>query len=244
MPTVRRFVVAILCVSVGFACGSAEKGRTMDELVFGKDTIRIHFHGHSSLMLDWNGLEIQLDPVSQYARYEALPKADIVLVTHEHVDHMDASAIARIAGPATEIVTNRRVADALGRGRVLRNGERVDVKGVRIEAVPAYNTTPGRDRFHPKGRDNGYVVVLGAVRIYIAGDTEDVPEMADLKDIDIAFLPVNQPYTMTPEQAAHAAKMIGPRILYPYHLGDTDLARLGVLLKVDGVETRVRDAMR
>lgn len=104
---------------------------------------------------------------------------------------------------------------------------------IKLEAVPAYNTTPGRDKFHPKGRDNGYILTVGGTRIYIAGDTEDIPEMKQIKNIDIAFLPVNQPYTMTPEQAIQSAKTIQPHILYPYHYGDTNINEVK-----DGLKTK------
>jgi L-ascorbate metabolism protein UlaG (beta-lactamase superfamily) len=95
-----------------------------------------------------------------------------------------------------------------------------------VEAVPAYNTTPGREKFHPKGNGNGYVLTLDGFRVYIAGDTEDIPEMTALKDIDLAFLPVNQPYTMTPDQCVRAAQAFSPKVLIPYHFGETDLSSL------------------
>mgnify|MGYP000205328422 CR=1 FL=1 len=108
-------------------------------------------------------------------------------------------------------------------------------------AVPAYNTTPGRDKYHPRHRDNGYILTFDGLRVYIAGDTEDIPEMKDLKDIDIAFLPVNQPYTMTVPQAAKAAKMFSPKILYPYHYGDTKIGELKDALKGSGIDVRIRE---
>ena len=121
----------------------------------------------------------------------------------------------------------------------MKNGDALQLEpDIKLEAVPAYNT-PGRDKFHPKGRDNGYILTLGGTRIYIAGDTEDIPELKQVKDIDIAFLPVNQPYTMTPEQAIRATRIIRPRILYPYHYGDTDINKVKDGLK-DDKETEVR----
>ena len=130
----------------------------------------------------------------------------------------------------------------LGDGTALRNGERAQVReDVSIEAVPAYNITPGREKFHPKGRDNGYVLTLGGFRIYLAGDTEDIPEMADVKDVDVAFLPVNQPYTMTPEQAARAAKTVQPKVLFPYHYSQTPIQRVADLLAGSGIDVRIRD---
>ena len=121
----------------------------------------------------------------------------------------------------------------------MKNGERTQLEeDIEIEAVPAYNTTKGREQFHPKGRDNGYILTLDGLRIYIAGDTEDIPEMADIKDIDIAFLPCNQPYTMTPEQLVRAAKIIKPKVLFPYHYGDTDVS--GIPVQLPGIDVRIR----
>jgi L-ascorbate metabolism protein UlaG (beta-lactamase superfamily) len=184
---------------------------------------------------------IHVDPVGRYADYGKLHKADIILITHEHSDHLDAKAVSQIEKKGTSLILNQAARDQLGKGQALGNGDSLTVLGVRIQAVPAYNTTPGRDKFHPRGRGNGYVLQLGNKRVYVAGDTEDIPEMAELGDIDIAFLPVNQPYTMTSQQATDAAKMIKPKVLYPYHYGETDLSGLAKLLKdVPGVELRVR----
>ena len=113
--------------------------------------------------------------------------------------------------------------------------------GVTIDAVPAYNTTPGRDKFHPKGRDNGFILTLDENRIYIAGDTEDIPEMAEIKDIEVAFLPCNQPYTMTPEQLIKAAETIKPKVLFPYHYNETPVAQITMKLARAGIEVRIRD---
>ena len=134
------------------------------------------------------------------------------------------------------------VRKALDGGTALANGDRVQCRDdISIEDVPAYNTTPGRDRFHPKGRDNGYILSLGGFRIYIAGDTEDIPEMSGVKDIDVAFLPVNQPYTMTPEQAARAARTVSPKVLFPYHYGETPVQKVADLLDGSGIDVRIRN---
>ncbi len=208
----------------------------------GVNKLTIYFLGHATLMLVWDKRVIHVDPVAEHADYQKLPKADLVLVTHEHYDHLDARAIAAIEKKDTRIVLNRAGRDQLGRGEALSNGDSIEVHGIAITAVPAYNSTPGHEQFHPRGgRDNGYVLALGGTRVYIAGDTEDIPEMADLKNIDIAFLPMNQPYTMTPAQAARAATVIKPRVLYPYHFGDTDVAELaGLLQDQAGTEVRIR----
>jgi L-ascorbate metabolism protein UlaG (beta-lactamase superfamily) len=183
-----------------------------------------------------------VDPFGQQADYRALPKADLILITHEHSDHLDPEAVAQISKQDTVIVANAASARKLKGAQVLGNGEKTKVHGLAIEAVPAYNTTAGRTQYHPKGRDNGYVLGFGETRLYIAGDTENIPEMSRLADIAVAFLPMNQPYTMTPEQAAAAARSFRPKILYPYHYGDTDPQKLVAALKNSpGIEVRVRN---
>ena len=186
---------------------------------------------HGSLEIEYDGLSIQVDPVGDYGKKtdyaKEFPKADVILVTHEHPDHLEDSTIKVLEGDNTLLILNKTSADRIGRGEVIANGQSRELPhGIMLEAVPAYNTTPGREMFHPKGNGNGYILTIDGLRIYIAGDTEDVPEMAELKDIDIAFLPVNQPYTMTPEQCANAAKMFNPKVLIPYHFGKTDLSGL------------------
>ena len=194
---------------------------------------------HASLELRYKGLSIQVDPVSGLGKptdYAVeFPKADYILVTHEHGDHFDPTALEALWKDDTRLITNARCAEMLGKGDVMANGEDTDIReDIRLEAVPAYNITEGRTQFHPKGRDNGFVLTLDGLRIYIAGDTEDIPEMAGLKGIDIAFLPVNQPYTMTVEQCINAANIIAPKVLIPYHFGQTDLSSLpGALPKIE-----------
>ena len=196
---------------------------------------------HASLEIRFQGLSIQVDPVAELGKktdYAAeFPKADYILITHEHHDHFDQAAIDALRKESTWLLTNARCADMAGWGKALANGERLQL-AFGIEAVPAYNTTEGHLQFHPKGRDNGYVLTLDGLRIYIAGDTEDIPEMAALKDIDIAFLPCNQPYTMTVEQCVHAAQMIKPKVLIPYHFGNTDLS--GLPEQLPGMDVRLR----
>ncbi len=200
---------------------------------------------HASLRIQYDGLEIQVDPVAKYAPetdYSKFPKADVILVTHEHFDHFDRDTIATLRKDGTEIVANPAVQKMLGFGTALANGEsRVLAKGIKLDAVPAYNTTPGHTQFHPKGRDNGYVLTIDGLRIYIAGDTEDIPEMASLKDIDVAFLPCNQPYTMTPEQVAKAARTIKPKVLFPYHYSQTPIKQVADLLTGSGIDVRIRN---
>ena len=211
----------------------------------GKDVV-ITAIKHASLRIQFDGLEIQVDPVGKDCKpatdYTAFPKADIILVTHEHFDHFDRDAIAALRKAGTKIYANKAVQGMLGSGTALANGDSIAIAdGITLDAVPAYNTTPGHTRFHPKGRDNGYVLTLDGLRIYIAGDTEDIPEMAQLADVDIAFLPCNQPYTMTPEQAARAARTIKPKVLFPYHYSETPVRRVAELLANTSIDVRIRN---
>jgi len=204
----------------------------------------ISFLGHASLMLSWNDKIIHVDPVSCEADYRMLPGADMILITHDHDDHMDLNAVKSIKTAAAKVVGTPGVEKQLHGIVVMKNGETRTVDGLKIEAVPAYNIkhmrAPGMP-FHPRGIGNGYVLTFGDKRVYLAGDTENIPEMKELKDIDIAFLPMNLPYTMTPEMVADAARAFRPKILYPYHQGETDTAKLAELLKDEkGIEVRIR----
>ena len=206
--------------------------------------LRISFVGHGSLFLTFGDKVVHVDPVGSEGDYAILPKADLILVTHEHGDHLDPETIRGLLKAGTQVVVSPSCAGKLKDAVVMMNGERRSFQGFEVEAVPAYNIVhkrPDGRPFHPKGQGNGYVLTIGGKRIYIAGDTEPVPEMAALKGIDIAFLPMNLPYTMSPEMTAEAARTIRPRILYPYHFGSTDTGRLDKLLKGEpGIEVRVR----
>lgn len=243
----------------------------------GGQVVRFHALLHASIRLDIGDRHVYIDPVCKLGNravdYSAMPKADYILVTHEHGDHFDPSAIRLLTGDSTRLVTNRRCADLLkstpsswednsrselpssweeGAGvvEVMQNGERLTLADdLSLEAVPAYNITEGHLQFHPKGRDNGFVITLDGLRIYVAGDTEDIPEMANLapasegdgqKAIDVAFLPCNQPYTMTPDQLLHAARIIQPRVLFPYHFGQTDVSGIPAQLQDLPIDVRLR----
>ena len=201
---------------------------------------------HASMEINYNGVEIEVDPVGMWLKpetdYATFPKANIILVTHEHKDHFDRAAIHEIRTPATSIYVNQAVFGHFRNGLVMQNGDvRKYASDITIEAVPAYNTTPEHQQFHPKGRDNGYILTLDGFRIYIAGDTEDIPEMADIKDIDVAFLPCNQPYTMTVDQCVNAAKIIKPKVLFPYHYNDTSVHKISMALAGSGIDVRIRN---
>ena len=197
--------------------------------------VRITLIKHGTLEIAAKGLSIQVDPVSglsiptDYAT--EFPKADVILVTHEHGDHFDRKALEALGANADNLITNARVAEMLGWGAVMANGDSRDLPGgIHLDAVPAYNYTEGHTNFHPQGRDNGFILTIDGLRIYVAGDTEDIPEMADIKDIDVAFFPVNQPYTMTVEQCIKAAQVVQPKVLIPYHFSNTDLSGLPAAL--------------
>lgn len=206
--------------------------------------LSITFLGHASLLMTFKKKNIFVDPFGKVADYSNLPKADIILCTHEHYDHLDPQAVAAIRTPATVLVLNPAGAEQVDGSIAMRSGDKQTVAGLSIEAVPAYNIIHKREDgqpFHPKGVGNGYILTFGNIRLYLAGDTENIQEMNNLHDIDIAFLPMNLPYTMTPEMVADAARTIKPRILYPYHYGNTDTGSLVKLLKDEaGIEVRVR----
>jgi len=204
----------------------------------------ITFIGHGSLMFAFGGKVIHVDPYSKLADYSKLPKADIVLITHEHRDHLDLVALEKVRAEKTKMVLTGAGAGQVTGGIVMKNGDVKTLDGLTIEAVPAYNIVGKRENgqsYHPKGSGNGYLITFGDKRVYVAGDTENIPEMKGFKNIDLAFLPMNLPYTMTPEMVADAAAMIQPKVLYPYHTGDTDIAKLTALMSGrKSTEIRIR----
>jgi len=215
-----------------------------DILKTSQGDIEITFIGHGSLMFTFNGKVIHVDPFSKLAEYSKLPKADMLLITHEHRDHLDLKAVEAVRTDKTVLVLTETCAARLKGGIIMENGDTKTVGGLKIEAVPAYNLVHMRSEgvpFHPKGIGNGYVITFGDKRVYVAGDTENIPEMKKLERIDCAFLPMNLPYTMNPEMVADAAKAFKPKILYPYHYGDTDTSNIEQLMKdTQDVEIRIR----
>ncbi len=237
--------VAVAALVMSGAAGVKEGKMQSDTISTAKGDLGITFVGHASLMMTFDAKTIHIDPVSVEADYAEMPKADLILITHEHYDHLDLKAVHAVKTAATKIVCNEGAARQMPGAVVMKNGERRTVNGLSIEAVPAYNIKhmmePGKP-FHPKGVGNGYIVTFADKRLYIAGDTENIPEMKQIKEIDIAFLPMNLPYTMTPEMVADAARSFRPKILYPYHFGETDTSILSALLGNDrDIEVRVRD---
>lgn len=243
----KIFITSLLAIiGLTTACGKQPKDTYEVDVFKTKNGKEVKFHAlmHSSIRIEYDGKEIQIDPCAKLrdrtVDYTVMPKADYLFVTHEHMDHYDSTTIALLSKQQTQLVMNKRCADMYGSGTVMVNGQSKMFNDIKVEAVPAYNTTEGRQQYHPKGRDNGYVLTLDGLRIYIAGDTEDIPEMKNIKDIDIAFLPCNQPFTMTPEQLVRAAKVIKPKVLFPYHYGQTDVSNIPSLLQSEGIDVRIR----
>jgi len=240
---VRWLLLANLLIAFsGIAVMAQEFEKDIIETSAGN--LEITFIGHGTLMFAFEGKVIHVDPWSKLADYSKLPKADLIVLTHEHCDHLDPKALALVRTEKTQLVLTETCARQVEGGVVMKNGDVGTVGGLRIEAVPAYNIVHMRSGgipFHPKGVGNGYVVTFGDKRVYLAGDTENIPEMKNLKGIDIAFLPMNLPYTMTPEMVADAAMTLKPSILYPYHYGDTDTLKIVDLLKdAKEIEVRIR----
>ena len=240
----RIFLSTALFVLLSTVSSNAQEQFPSDVIKTSYGDLRITFVGHASLIFTFNGKCFHIDPYGKLADYAKLPKADVIVLTHDHPDHLDATAIGKVRTDATKFVLTENCAKQLSGGTVMKNGEARTFAGVKIEAVPAYNLVHKRENgepFHPKGVGNGYIMTFGDKRVYVAGDTENVPEMLELKNIDIAFLPMNLPYTMTPEMTADAANKVRPAILYPYHYGSTDTSKLVELLKDQkSIEVRIR----
>ena len=220
----------ILLCTYSYAQDSFEK----DIIKTSGGSLEITFVGHGTLMFNFNDLIIHIDPVSSYADYSKLPDADIILITHQHGDHLNKEAIDLISKSNTEIIVTEKVSQELDGGIIMKNWDKRNVKAIEILAVPAYNLVHKRDNgspFHPKGEGNGYVMTFADIKVYVAGDSENFPEMDDMPQVDVAFLPMNLPYTMTPEMVADAAIRLNPKILYPYHFGNTDTNELLKLLE-------------
>jgi L-ascorbate metabolism protein UlaG (beta-lactamase superfamily) len=218
-----------------------------DRLATKDGDLVIHPINHATLALGWKNLAIYVDPVGGAARFADLPRPDLILLTDIHGDHLNADTLKAVAGEQTALVAPAAVAaqlpaDLRQRTTVLTNGETKSLQGITIVAVPMYNTTPDRASYHPKGRGNGYLLTFADKRVYLSGDTEDIPEVRALKNIDVAFLCMNLPYTMTPEQAASAVREFRPKIVYPYHSRSSDLEKFKKLVGDDvSVDVRLRD---
>jgi len=240
-----KLIIPLFFLVLGLAgIVSAHRKFEKDVIPTSKGDLEITFLGHGTLMMTFAGKTIHVDPYGEVADYTALAKADLVLVTHEHFDHLDPAALKAIMKPETTVVATRACASELPKAIIMANGDTRTVLGLPVQAVPAYNIAhkrPDGNPFHPKGSGNGYIITFGDKNVYLAGDTENSPEMKALKNIDIAFLPMNLPYTMTPDMVADAARAFRPKILYPYHFGETDTSKLAPLLQGEkGIEVRIR----
>jgi len=185
--------------------------------VLAAEVFTLHPISHASFVLEAGELTIYVDPVGDAASYSGFAKPDMILITHIHGDHLAPELVAKLQTADTQVVGPPTVIEQLGCGEVLKNGESLTYAGLTIEAIPAYNTTEERLTYHPRGRDNGYVLTRDGQRLYISGDSEDIPEMRALKDIDIALVCMNLPFTMTTLQAASAVNAFKPKVVIPYH---------------------------
>lgn len=222
----------------------SQKMPASDKLKSSAGDIELFFIGHGTLMFKVNGFVIHIDPVKTFGDYSSLPKADLILVTHEHGDHLDTALVNQLKKEGTRMFCNANSAIQVKWSEVMKPGDIRKIKDITVKAVYAYNIVhkrPDGRPFHPRGEGNGYVITIGDRRIYVAGDTENIPEMKELKNIDVAFLPMNLPYTMTPEMTSAAAKSFKPAILYPYHFGETKTDEIVKLLTGSGIEVRIRN---
>ena len=232
------FFIMAFCVTAGTESFETDTVKTA------KGDLVITLVGHGSLMFDFANQIIHVDPFLMAGDYSKLPKADLVLITHHHGDHLDPRVLAQIKKEKTIIIATKLCAKKIAGCIIMKNGDTKTAAGLKIEAVPAYNIQHKRgngEPFHAKKEGNGYILTFADKRVYVAGDTENIPEMKALKNIAVAFLPMNLPYTMSPEMVAEAAKVFRPTILYPYHYSNTDTSRLVELLKDEkDIEVRIR----
>ena len=239
MINIAIFTLFVVCLVIPVA---AQESFEKDVVETSGGDLEMVFIGHGTLMFVFGDKVIHVDPWSRLADYSKLPKADLVLLTHHHGDHLDPLALNQVRTDSTIVVLTEICAQRVDGGVVMRNYDQQTFLGISVVAVPAYNLIHKRESgefYHPKGEGNGYVLTFGDTRVYIAGDTENTPEMKALEDIDYAFLPMNLPYTMTPEMVADAVSAFKPKVLYPYHYGDTDISELVELLK-GNTDTEVR----
>lgn len=229
MTTTRRefFVTAAAAGSITLVPFTARAaGHGPDTFMGAGGDIIVHPISHASFVMETPSGVIYCDTVGDAAAYADMPAPDLILITHRHGDHYNADTLAAI-GAAAPIVTTPDVLDMMpddlkARTTTLANGDSMDWNDLKIDAIPAHNTTEGREMFHPKGRDNGYVLTLAGFRVYVSGDTEDIPEMRALEGIDLAFLCMNLPFTMSAEAAASAVAEFRPKFVYPYHYRGKD----------------------
>lgn len=245
MRKVLKFAILQACILLFPFAVTAAGGFESDIVKTTAGPLKITFFGHASIGMEFNGKHIYIDPCTDVADFSNMPKAEIILFTHDHGDHFDLKALDELKNDNTLVVLTQICAAQYNEGIVMRNEDVKIVQGLKIEGVPAYNIVQKRPSgfpYHIKGTGNGYIITFDDKRVYIAGDTEKIPEMNELSDIDIAFLPIGPPQTMNLEMVVDAVKAIRPKIFYPYNYGDTDIAALKELLKDErDIEVRVRN---
>jgi len=200
--------------------------------------IKVKILGHASLFIEWNGKNIFVDPYSEVADYSKEPSADLVLLTHHHYDHLDKEALKYILKKESIVVATKICKEELSQVNALTQGDTFNYKGIDITAVYAYNIKNKNDQgepFHPRGEGNGYILDFNGYRLYIAGDTEHIPEMKELGEIDLAFMPKNLPYTMSDQMFAEAVKTVMPKQLFAIHYFEIDVPKLKAMMP-QGVE--------
>ena len=231
----KNLVILLLTITMFFGCKSDKREvatlaqnetKALLEVNI-QDNFKVTPVSHATMVLDWNGTIIYVDPVGGSAAFSGQPEPDLILITDIHGDHLNPETLEAVVSAKTKIVSPEAVDDELrgkfdGQKQVLYNGDSFDYQGLKIEAIPMYNLREEALKFHHKGRGNGYVIEKDGKRIYISGDTEDIPEMRALQNIDIAFVCMNLPYTMTVESAASAVTEFKPKKVYPYHYRGTE----------------------
>lgn len=214
------------------------------------DGVVVSAVSHASFVLEFAGLTIFNDPVGDFETYVTYGVPDLILLSDIHGDHLDIQTLINVAGEETVLVAPQAVLDKLplelhDKTVVMANEDFHQVGEMTIEAIPMYNLPPANDTYHVKGRGNGYVLEYGETRVYIAGDTADIPEMRSLENIDIAFIPMNLPYTMDVDTAAEAVLAFAPKVVYPYHYrgteGLSDIAEFTRMVAVKNSAIEVRN---
>jgi L-ascorbate metabolism protein UlaG (beta-lactamase superfamily) len=230
-----RFLLGSVLVACCAAAATPEQFKTS------AGTLELTPIQHASLMIRAGGKVLYIDPAQ--GKYDDLPKADYILITDIHSDHMAPPLVERLSKPGTVILAPAAVAKTVTSATVIANGESKTIGPFQVEAVPIYNLKPASDGtlYHPKGRGNGYVLTYGGKRFYFSGDTEGTPEMKALRNIDVAFVCMNLPYTMSPQAAAEAVRAFHPAVVYPYHYSQSDLTAFAKALDGSGIDVRVRD---
>lgn len=247
-----RFLLIFLFITSLFSLPAAAQLTKPDGLETKKGSLQIQPVTHGSLVLSWNKKTIYVDPYGGWSLYAGLPAPDLVLITDIHQDHLDSATLAAINTTKATLVVPQAVADKLlpalkAKAVVLQNNQSTTQHDIAIKAIPMYNLPETADSRHPKGRGNGYLLTVGGKNIYLSGDTEDTPEMRSLKNIDVAFVCMNLPFTMPVEQAAEGVLAFKPKIVYPYHYrgqeGLSDVQKFAQLVKAGNnkIEVRLRN---